>query len=151
MVLFSSCKAQLYYKSGTFKVEDAVKTTQYPGVMGSPINTTVSFKLILKNCVRIQFDSFWMDGFTDAVSIRYANGGVWDGKPLKGDTLLMTLSYYKPTSQEGMPRELTVAGSNEAAAPVAHKGGALFRYTLSGKKYYFSIKDIKQGESVYAP
>lgn len=148
----TSARAQVYYKSGTFKVEKAEKLVVYPGVMGSPITTTVNFKLVMKTCTRLTLDSFWMDGYSDKVNISYANGSTWDGKPMKGDTLNVSFVYYILTQQEGYPRDdLGLQGSNKAEAPVAHKGKALFRYTFGGKNYYYSIKDIENRESIYAP
>ncbi|MBS3914154.1 MAG: hypothetical protein KG003_06620 [Bacteroidetes bacterium] len=145
-------QAQVYYKSATFDIIQAVKSTQFPGVMGSPIVTTVNFKMILKKCTRLSMDSFWMDGFSDRINISYANGEHWDSKPLKGDTLNISLVYYRLTTQEGYPQnELGINGSPQNAAPVKHSGEALFRYSMSGKQYYFSIKKIKQGENIYAP
>jgi hypothetical protein len=144
--------AQVYYKSATFDVINAVKSTQFPGVMGSPIVTTVNFKLIMKRCTRMRLDSFWMDGFVDKVNVSFQNGEAWDGKPMKGDTLNVTLVYYRITTQEGYPRDdIGLSNSTEAAPPVKHKGGALFRYSFGTEKYYFSIKNIKQGENIYAP
>jgi hypothetical protein len=148
----AAAKAQLYYKSATFDVVNAVKSTQFPGVMGSPIVTTLNFKIITKRCTRMSFDSFWMDGFADRVNVSYQNGDAWDGKPMKGDTLNVTLVYYRITKQEGYPRDETgLSNSTEEPPPLKHKGGALFRYSFGKEKFYFSIKNIKQGENIYAP
>lgn len=143
---------QVYYKSGTFKLEKASKFTLYPGVEGSPVTTTVSFMLIMKTCSRLTLDSFWMDGYTDKVNIRYKSGEVWDGKPMKGDTLLVALEYFRVTTP--IPSDVDdepFLGSRQANAPVSHKGQALFRYKLGDKSYYYSFKDIVVRESVYAP
>jgi hypothetical protein len=71
---------------------------------------------------------------------------------MKGDTLMVSLEYFKLTSQEGFPsEEFGLKGSPESKPPMAHKGKALFRYSLAGKAYYFSIKEIKEMENVYAP
>lgn len=146
-------KAQLYYRSGTFQVQNAQKQVFYPGVQGSPINTTVTFQMIFKKCTKIAFDSFWMDGFTDKISIRYKNGDVWDGKPLKGDTLMFTLTHFRSTAMPILGDEETpdLTGSNQCVPPMKHTGGALFRYTLKNKTYYFSVKNIENVDSVYAP
>jgi hypothetical protein len=65
---------------------------------------------------------------------------------------MVHLTYYKMTSQDGYPKNETgMSGSPEGKAPVTHKGQALFRYTIDGKKYYFSIKKIVQGTNIYAP
>jgi hypothetical protein len=151
LVLWNA-KSQVYYKSATFDVIEAVKSTQFPGVMGSPVVTTLNFKMVMKRCTRLQMDSFWLDGFADKVNVSFVNGEKWDGKPMKGDTLNVTLVYYRLTTQEGYPRDdLGLSNSTECAPPIKHKGGALFRYTFQGQKYYFSIKNIKQGENLYAP
>lgn len=149
-----SCNAQVYYKSGTFKVENATQSTTYPGIQGAPIVSTMHFTLILKKCTRISFDSFWADGFADKVMISYKNGDAWDGKPLKGDTLLVSLEYNRSTAQDMVfPDGVGVLpqGSKQEEPPVKHKGKALFRYFLDGKSQYFSIEKIAKGNDIYAP
>lgn len=144
---------QVYYKSGTFSVLKAQKLVVFPGVMGSPVTTTVNFELVLKKCTRLQLDSFWMDGYADKVNLSYANGQSWDGKPLKGDTIRVSLVYYMLTTQEGRPSDIPeIQGSVQQDPPVSHKGKAIFRYSLGEeKKYYFSIREIENLESIYAP
>lgn len=145
--------AQLYYRSGTFLVQNAKKQVFYPGVQGSPINTTITFQMVFKKCVKIEMDSFWMDGFSDAINIRYKNGNAWDGKPMKGDTLLVSLTHYRSTAMPilGDENNPDLTGSRECSPPMAHKGEALFRYKMKSKTYYFSIKNVEKVDSVYAP
>lgn len=143
-------QAQVYYKSGTFKVIDAVKTTYYPGVMGAPITTTLSFKLVMKTCAKLTLDSFWLDGKADKVELIYSNRTAFDGKPMQGDTVIVNCSYFK-LPEERPVNGPKVEGSPDTDPPAKHTGAALFRYTLKGKRYYFSIKDVKKGEGVYAP
>ena len=148
------CQAQVYYKSATFKIENASQSTTYPGIQGAPIVTTIHFNLILKKCTRISFDSFWANGCADKVQISYKNGEAWDGKPLKGDTLLVRLVYFKSTAQVMVfPDGVAVLpeGSKQEEAPVKHKGEALFRYTMNGKSQYFSIEKVGKGNDIYAP
>jgi len=151
MVFLGQAQAQVYYKSGTFKVIDAVKTTFHPGVQGSPTTTTVAFKMVVKSCCKLNFDSFWMDGFADKVEVRYSHKETWDGKPMQGDTLLVVCSYFVLPERENFPNQPEFTGSNVGKTPVSHKGGLLFRYNIKGKNYYYSIVNIKKGESVYAP
>lgn len=142
--------AQVFYKSGTFKIANASKRSMYPGVQGSPISTTTSFTLIVKKCTRFSIDSFWQDGYTDQVSVGYKNGSIWDGKPMAGDTLLVSCTYYRSTSDNrpGMPMFF---GSITESPKIKHKGLLLFRYFINGKPYFFSIKNMEVLESVYAP
>ncbi len=142
--------AQVFYKSGTFKIVDAQKKTFFPGVMGSPITTTVTFKIVMKTCTKLTIDSFWMDGMSDKVEVLYANHEAFDGKPMKGDTLLINCSYFKLPEEQPVngPK---VSGSPSSEVPMKHKGAVLFRYVLKGKTYYYSILDVKKGENVFAP
>lgn len=143
--------AQLYYKSATFNVINATVSVFYPGVQGSPINHNVTFALVMKNCGRLNLDSFWSEGYSDAVSVRYSNGSSYDGKPMKGDTLLVTCTWFEMREQTPIPGGPGITGSPQNPAPMAHKGRLLFRYQLNGKKYYFSIRELKSGVTVYAP
>lgn len=152
LLLTTNLNGQVCYKSRSFKVTGATKSVLYPGVMGSPITTTVSYKMIVKKCMRMELDSFWMDGFSDRVNASFADGSPFHGMALKGDTIQVSLVYFRLTTQAGYPKDdIGIHGSPEVMPPAEHKGGALFRYRSKKKTHYFSIENIKTLESVYAP
>ena len=96
-------------------------------------------------------DSFWLDGFADMVTISFANGNEFEYKASSKDTLLVNCTYVRWNDEDENPNAPKHSNSKECKPLKKHKGKALFRYALDGKKYYFSILNVKKRENVYAP
>lgn len=153
LLLSSTACGQVLQKTKYFKIENGEKKVFYPGIMGAPINTTYTFKLIAKKSFHLGLDSFWADGMADKVQVAHSSGIVFNGNVLKGDTLLITCTWLKSTVQEGYVSEYQGLNSSpETKSVQEHKGKLLFRYKLNRKNtLFFSVKDIKEQEPVYAP
>lgn len=144
-------KAQVFYTSGTFRIIDAESSSIFPGIPGANIQHITLAKIVFKKNTEFKCDSFWMNGYVATVSIRDTKGNKFSGKANRGDTLALVFNYLEPTVNNSLPPELQSAGSKKESPKVKHTGKLLFRYGFEKSQYYFSIKNIKKGENVYAP
>jgi hypothetical protein len=144
-------QAQLYYKSGTFDVLKAEHNTLFPGVQGAPIVDNYTLTLRFKRNTTFMVDSAWAKGRADKLEIAYANGNAFTGRVRTGDVLIIRLRIYTATAEPGTPGFEHYTGSPTTEPPRKHRGQLLFRYGFVDLRYGFSVMNIIQRESVYAP
>lgn len=144
-------KAQLFYSSGTFRVISAESASHFPGVAGAPIAHTVSVVIVMKRNTQFLVDSFWYNGFVAKAQIGKRNSKNFESHCKKGDTLDLRFTYYEATENDNFPAGTIPTGDRKAKPPVAHKGKLLFQYGFSTTPYFYSIRNIKKGQNVYAP
>lgn len=147
----SLSKAQVYYTSGTFRVIAAETSSIFPGVPGANIQHIAVVTLVFKRNTDFKCDSFWTNGYVSNASVRDTKGNKFSGKAHKGDTLALVFNYLEPTANNNLPPELQSTGSKKENPKVKHTGKLLFRYGFDKLQYYFSIRELKKGENIYAP
>lgn len=139
-------------KSKYFKVIKAVKSSQYPGVQGSPIARTVEVTVVVRKKGNFSIDTCWFMGMKEAVHVFRAGRKVFDGNVKKGDTLILVCQVYQTSWDPAItPEQDRLPGSATSPAPSGYTGDLVFRYNRCGKIRYFGIKKAESGPDIYAP
>lgn len=147
----AATKPKVYYKSGTFKISGATSQTIYPGVQGAPITNKYTISLTLKKARTLVIDSAWVDGVAVACLLLPENNST-EMKFEKGNRFTLFVETIKGTNDsQPLPEGVVLEGPKMANPPAKHTGKLLFRYKMFDQIYYFSVKNFKVVDNVYAP